>query len=57
MTPGRDDVVSELVDLTGADLLDLQLHSGDSVLGRSLARLLHDVENPADALAGFQSSV
>jgi FXSXX-COOH protein len=52
------DIVSELPDLTRANLSDLVLPpESDTVLSRSLRRLLRDIEHPSEALAGFQSSI
>lgn len=55
-----EDVIPEeepaLVDLTQVSLHQLSV-LGDSVLGRSLRRLLAEADNPSEAIAGFQSSV
>ena len=45
-----------LVDLTQFSLHQLS-NLGDSVLARSLRRLLAEADNPSEAIAGFQSSV
>lgn len=52
------DIVSEMADLTRENLDELVL-AGEpgSVLSRSLLRLMHDIEHPGEALAGFQSSI
>jgi FXSXX-COOH protein len=53
-----DDIVSEMADLTRVNLSDLVLPAeSDTVLSRSLHRLLRDIEHPSEALAGFQSSI
>lgn len=48
-----------LADVTEISLADLKSldHVVDSVLGRSLQRLLEEADNPADVVAGFQSSI
>ena len=55
-----EDVIPEeepvLVDLTQVSLRQLSV-LGDSVLARSLRRLLAEADNPPEAIAGFQSSV
>jgi FXSXX-COOH protein len=45
-----------LVDLTHISLRRLSM-LGDSVLERSLQRLLAEADNPSESIAGFQSSV
>ncbi len=40
-----------LADLKSLDCVD------DSVLGRSLRRLLEEADNPSEVVAGFQSSI
>ncbi|MEX5634919.1 FxSxx-COOH cyclophane-containing RiPP peptide [Parafrankia sp. FMc2] len=58
MEAATGDIVSEMADLTRADLDGLVL-TGDpnTVLSRSLRRLVRDIEHPGEALAGFQSSI
>jgi FXSXX-COOH protein len=50
------DLESTLADVTAVSLAQLK-SLDDSVLGRSLRRLLEEADHPAEAVAGFQSSV
>jgi len=53
------DLESTLADVTNLSLAELKSLDGldDSVLGRSLRRLLEEANNPAEVVAGFQSSI
>ena len=48
-----------LVDVSGLSLAELQSLDGeeDSVLARSLRRLLEEADSPAEVVAGFQSFI
>jgi FXSXX-COOH protein len=52
------DLESVLADVTTLSLTELKSLGGrdNSVLGRSLRRLLEEADNPAEVVAGFQSS-
>jgi FXSXX-COOH protein len=52
------DLESMLADVTALSLAELKSLGGldDSVLGRSLRRLLEEADDPAEVVAGFQSS-
>ncbi|GIG59436.1 hypothetical protein Lfu02_38080 [Longispora fulva] len=47
---------SDLLDLTQVRLSHLR-ELDDTVLARSLRRLLDDADRPQDAIAGFQSAI
>lgn len=51
-----DEIVSELIDLTGVDLDELRTVD-KAVLAASLERIIDEVEHPEGAVAGFQSSL
>jgi FXSXX-COOH protein len=53
---GDEDLESDLVDLTDMPLAELRV-SGDSVLAHALRRLVEDVSNTDDVIAGFQSAI
>ncbi len=50
----QPELVSDLIDLTGISLAELRQHH---LAPAALARLLRDVDHPADAVAGFQSAI
>ncbi|MFI7080441.1 FxSxx-COOH cyclophane-containing RiPP peptide [Micromonospora sp. NPDC049903] len=50
------DPVSDLVDINGLSLADLR-DLPDTAINRSLRRVLHEIDRPQDAVAGFQSAV
>ena len=52
----EDDVESHIVDLTDMSLAELRV-SGDSALAHALRRLIEDVSNTDDVIAGFQSAI
>lgn len=54
--PGLESALADLSALSLADLKSLD-HVDDSVLGRSLRRLLEEADNPSEVVAGFQSSI
>jgi FXSXX-COOH protein len=54
--PDRADASSDLIDISGLRLADLR-GLADSVVTRSLRRILKEMEGPQDAVAGFQSSI
>jgi len=56
MPNDASDVESALADLTRMSLAQLRVLD-DSVLSRSLHRLLADADSPHEPVAGFQSSV
>lgn len=59
MQNSAPDLESTLADVTTLSLAELKsLHcASDSILGRSLQRLLEEAEDPAEVVAGFQSRI
>jgi FXSXX-COOH protein len=53
---GDEDLESDLVDLADMPLAELRV-SGDSALAHALRRLVEDVSNTNDVIAGFQSAI
>lgn len=56
MDDAAGDVVSRLIDLSEVDLTDLATLD-NSVLASALSQLRNEVENPEEAVAGFNSSL
>jgi len=54
--PGLESTLADVSTLSLADLKSLD-YVDDSVLGRSLRRLLEEADNPSEVVAGFQSSI
>jgi FXSXX-COOH protein len=59
MQNSAPDLESTLADVTALSLAELKSLpcASDSVLGRSLHRLLEEADNPAEVVAGFQSRI
>jgi FXSXX-COOH protein len=53
---GSGDFESDLPDLTEMSLGDVRI-SGDSALAHALARLVEDLRDPDNVVAGFQSAL
>jgi FXSXX-COOH protein len=49
-------MTSELVDLAAFDLADLS-KLDRPILAAALARIVHEIDRPDEAVAGFQSSI
>ena len=52
----RADPAADLIDVSDLSLADLE-GLADTVVARSLRRILEEMEHPQDAVAGFQSSI